>query len=526
MNTIHVLDCTLRDGGYCNQWKFGFNNTKKIVKSLVDANVDIIECGFLTNKVTYDPEITKFTTLDELAVVIPDDRKNKLFVAMMNYGEYNVNDLPEYDGKSIDGIRVAFHKKNLKEAVELCRKIKTMGYKVFVQAMVSLSYSDEEFLAMIRMMNEIEPYAFYIVDSFGMMKKKNLIRLFYMVENNLKDGIWIGFHSHNNMQLAYSNAQSLVDAQTNRNLIIDSSIYGMGRGAGNLNTELFVEYLNENADGKYNLKPLLNVIDEVLNDFYQKNYWGYSLPNYISAVHWAHPNYAGYLSEKNTLTVEAMDEIFSMMPQDKRFEFDKDYIEQLYVKYMATGKAQEGHKADLEKSLKGKKVLLIAPGKSSGEEKDKIAAFALQGDVVSISVNFEYPGCDTAYIFASNLRRFRELPMKLYGKCIVTSNIPADNVYLQTNYFDLLLPIEAVQDNAGLMAIKYFSSLGVQEFYLAGFDGYSHDAHQNYAMHQMELVTKNAVVDAMNVGMKQMLTEFRKKLNISWLTKPRNIDLE
>lgn len=523
MNTIHVLDCTLRDGGYCNQWKFGLKNTKKIIKSLVDANVDIIECGFLTNKFTYDPEITKFTAVDEIAATIPTDRKGKLFVAMMNYGEYDMADLPEYDGRSIDGIRVAFHKKNLTEAAELCRQIKAKGYKVFVQAMVSLSYSDEEFLAMIRMMNEIEPYAFYIVDSFGMMKKKNLIRLFYMVENNIKDGIWIGFHSHNNMQLAYSNAQSLVDAQTNRNLIIDSSIYGMGRGAGNLNTELFVEYLNENADGKYNLKPLLNVIDEILNDFYQKNYWGYSLPNYISAVHWVHPNYAGYLSEKNTLTVEAMDEIFSMMPQDKRFEFDKDYIEQLYVKYMATGEAQESHKADLKEKLEGKKVLLIAPGKSSGEEKNKIAAFAANEDVVSISVNFDYPGCDTDYIFVSNLRRFRELDTEQYGKCIVTSNIPADNVYLQTNYFDLLLPIEAVQDNAGLMAIKFFMELGVKEIYLAGFDGYSHDVKQNYALRQMELITKNAVIDAMNEGMIEILREYKKNIRISWLTEQKKV---
>ena len=227
MNTIHVLDCTLRDGGYCNQWKFGYVNAKKITRSLIDANVDIVECGFLTNRVTYNPDITKFTTLEKIATVIPSDRKGKIFVAMMNYGEYQVEDLPEYDGSSIDGIRVAFHKKNLKEALEVCKGIKAKGYKVFVQAMVSLSYSDEEFLALIRAMNEIEPYAFYIVDSFGMMKKKNLIRLFYMVENNLKDGIWIGFHSHNNMQLAYSNAQSLVDAQTNRNLIIDSSVYGM-----------------------------------------------------------------------------------------------------------------------------------------------------------------------------------------------------------------------------------------------------------------------------------------------------------
>ena len=341
MNTIHVLDCTLRDGGYCNQWEFGFDNAKKITKSLVDANVDIIECGFLTNKVTYNKEITKFSKLEELAAVIPQERKGKIFVAMMNYGEYNIDDLPDYDGSSIDGIRVAFHKKDLKAALELCKKIKEKGYLVFVQAMVSLSYSDEEFLSLIRSMNGIQPYAFYIVDSFGMMKKKNLIRLFYMIENNLMEGVWIGFHSHNNMQLAYSNAQSLVDTQTNRNIIIDSSIYGMGRGAGNLNTELFVEYLNENLGGKYNLKPLLAVIDEILNDFYQKNYWGYSLPNYISAVHWAHPNYAGYLSEKNTLTVEAMDEIFSMMPQEKKFEFDKEYIEQLYVQYMAAGDAQE-----------------------------------------------------------------------------------------------------------------------------------------------------------------------------------------
>lgn len=523
MNTIHVLDCTLRDGGYCNQWKFGFGNTRKIIQSLVDANVDIIECGFLTNKVTFDPEITKFTTIEELAAVIPEDRNGKIFVAMMNYGEYNMEDLPNYDGASIDGIRVAFHKKNLVEALAVCKKIKDKGYKVFVQAMVSLCYTDEEFLALIRAVNEIEPYAFYIVDSFGMMKQKNLIRLFYMVENNLLEEVWIGFHSHNNMQLSYSNAQSLVDTQTNRNIIIDSSVYGMGRGAGNLNTELFVEYLNENADGSYNLRPLLNVIDEILNDFYQKNYWGYSLPNYVSAVHWVHPNYASYLSEKNTLTVEAMDEIFSMMPQEKKFEFDKNYIEQLYVKYMATGEVQESHKLELKKQLWGKKVLLIAPGKSSGEEQNKIETFAAQEDVLVVSVNFDYPGCKTDFIFLSNLRRFRELPKDKYSKCIVTANIPADSVYLQTEYYDLLLPIEAIKDNAGLMAIKFLISMGVENIYLAGFDGYSHDPQQNYALQDMEMITKDTMIDAMNAGMCSTLQNLKKRASIVFLTYERYV---
>ena len=98
------------------------------------------------------------------------------------------------------------------------------------------------------------------------------------------------------MQLAYSNAQSLVDLHSDRELIIDASVYGMGRGAGNLNTELFVQYLNDNADGNYDIKPLLSIIDEILNEFYQRNYWGYSLPNYLSASHNAHPNYAGFMA--------------------------------------------------------------------------------------------------------------------------------------------------------------------------------------------------------------------------------------
>ena len=306
MNTIEVLDCTLRDGGYCNSCCFGFENEKKIVKGLVEANIDIIECGFLTNTVQYNQDVTKFTSLDEVAKILPKNREGKLFVLLTDYGQYDPEDLPVYDGTSIDGLRVAFHKKNCFEALNVCTKIKEKGYKVFIQAMVSLSYNDEEFLNLIKKVNELEPYAFYIVDSFGMMKQKDLMRLFCLVEHNLKPVIRIGFHSHNNMQLAYSNAQSLVDLHSGRDLIIDSSVYGMGRGAGNLNTELFVQYLNENVCNKYDIKPLLSIIDEILNEFYQRNYWGYSLPNYLSAAHSAHPNYAGYLDDKKTLTIENM----------------------------------------------------------------------------------------------------------------------------------------------------------------------------------------------------------------------------
>lgn len=523
MKHIQVLDCTLRDGGYCNEWQFGFENEKKIVKGLVDANIDIIECGFLTNKTKYNQDVTKFTSLDEVAKIIPKDRAGKIFVMMVNYGEYDPLDLPEYDGSSIDGLRVAFHKKDRFDALKVCKQIMDKGYKVYIQAMVTLCYKDEEFLDLIERINELNPCSFYIVDSFGMMKKKDLIRLYYMVEHNLNSSIIIGFHSHNNMQLAYSNAQSLVDIHTGYNLIIDSSIYGMGRGAGNLNTELFVQYLNENVEGKYDIKPLLTIIDEILNEFHQRNFWGFSLPNYLSAVHNAHPNYAGYLDDKKTLTVEDMNEIFNMMKEEKKISYDKKYIEELYLRYMDKEKVKEEHKADLYKKLAGKKVLLIAPGKSSLDEQEKIVKFASQDDVVSVSVNYDYKSFNTDFIFLSNLRRFKDIDSCKWEKCLTTSNISTDQVYLQIKYYDLLTTEEMVKDNAGLMAIKFLINFGVTEIYLAGFDGYSHDVQENYGDSKLAFISKNAVLDSINAGMTKVLKEYNNAISISFLTQPKHI---
>ena len=523
MNKVHVLDCTLRDGGYCNEWRFGFDNARKITLGLVDANVDIIECGFITSKVQYNPDVTKFTTLEEVAKVIPDRRAGKLFVTMMNYGEYDVDELPSYDGSSIDGIRVAYHKKNRYEALDLCKKIKAKGYLVFIQAMVSLSYTDEEFLEMIHLVNDLEPYSFYIVDSFGMMKGKDLTRLFYMVEHNLKDSIWIGFHSHNNMQLAYSNAQRLITVQTSRNLIIDSSIMGMGRGAGNLNTELFVEFLNENAGKNYDIKPLLTIVDKILTRFYERNYWGYSLPNYISASHNAHPNYAGYLDAKKTLTFEDMNNIFDMMDEDKKVSYDKAYIEELYLKYQEKDRVQEAHLSDLVQCLAGKSVLMIAPGQSSVLEKDKIVSTSKRSDVVTISINYDYDESLTDFLFVSNLRRYRDLPVIKRSKSIVTSNIPALDVYLQVRYKDLLNSVEPVKDNAGLMLAKLLIQLGVKRIYIAGMDGYSVNPDENYADQKMNFYTEKEQAEKKNAGMISVLREFNKGVDFQFVTTPRYV---
>ena len=225
----------------------------------------------------YKQGVTRFNTLEQVKEVLPQDRQGKTFVILMDYGACDVETIPDWDGSSVDGIRVTFHKKDMLPALEQCRRLKEKGYKTFLQPMVALRYTDAEYLELIRLANEVGPYAFYLVDSFGTMKRKDMLRFFYMIEHNLREDIVIGFHSHNNLQLAYANAQTLVDLQTSRSLILDSSIMGMGRGAGNLNSELFLEYLNDNAGGQYRVKPLLRVIDRVLNDFYQQNPVGITL---------------------------------------------------------------------------------------------------------------------------------------------------------------------------------------------------------------------------------------------------------
>lgn len=525
MNQIKVLDCTLRDGGYCNNWEFGQKNIQKILNGLVDSGLDIIECGFFSDKIFFNPDVSKYNDFEQLRNLIPTNHDDTLFVIMINYGEVDFSSLPDCENTPIDGIRLAFHKKNSEAALEAGKIIIEKGYKLFLQPMVSLCYTDEEFLSLVYKANELKPYAFYIVDSFGEMKRRDLTRLFYLLENNLLEDILVGFHSHNNMQLAYSNAQKLIEMQTSRNLIVDSSVYGMGRGAGNLNTELFTEYLNEVRSTKYDIKPLLNIIDEVLSFFYQQKTWGYSLPNYLSALHSAHPNYAFYLDERKTLTIESMNEIFLRMESEKKYEYDKNYIENLYLQYMATGKTQEQHKSELEKLLQNKEVLLIGPGKSAEEEKEKICNFSKSNSIVVFSINYDYPYYDTNFVFISNMRRFKEFPKDKHNKCIITANIMSDDVYLQTKYKDLLNDIEIVKDNAVLMAVRFLINFGVKKIRLAGIDGYSHDFSANYVNSSMTMVTEIARLDAMNQGISTVLSNYKKEINISFLTTEKYIHI-
>lgn len=139
------------------------------------------------------------------------------------------------------------------------------GYQVFMQPVGTVFYSDLELLKLVDQINELRPYAFYIVDTLGSMYRNEVSHRFYLMDENMETDIHIGFHGHNNLQLAFSNAQVLGKIQTKRTLILDSSVYGMGRGAGNLPTELITQYINKKINSRYDVTMVMDIYDEFIS---------------------------------------------------------------------------------------------------------------------------------------------------------------------------------------------------------------------------------------------------------------------
>ena len=524
---IQLLDCTLRDGGYVNNWHFGKRNIETVWRGLVESGIDIVECGYLVEGKEQDVDSTEYSSIGIVEETIGSLYVGKSdFAIMIDYGRYSIEKLPEYKGGAVRIIRLAFHKKDVTHALQAAMEIVRKGYSLFLQPMVTMSYSDEEFLELITGANEVMPDAFYIVDSFGVMKKSDLLRFFFMVQHNLNKNIRVGYHSHNNMQLAYSNAQAFVEETGDRAIIVDASMMGMGRGAGNLNTELFAEYLNNIGQKAYEIPPLLQIADRVLGAIYAKQYWGYSLAYYVSAVNQCHPNYASYLSKKNSLTIDEINTLLKAIPEEKRVEFDKELVEQIYTNHLSCEKAAESRKGEFVDAVRGRNVLVIAPGRSSFIEKEKIVTLAESEDCISISINHEYEHYATDYVFYSNIRRYKNSELTEGTKLIITSNVTEDDAYLKLDYRSLLNECDGVRDNAGMMLLQFLVKLPIKKIYLAGMDGYSMDVEQNYSSEKYELNSDKELLKKMNEGLNYLLQRYSKEMQIEFLTTPHFISVE
>lgn len=519
MPKIQILDCTLRDGGYINDFYFGNRGIAKIIEQLTNSGIDIIETGFLEDG-EYNPDCSVYNTAEQISCLLPKDHKKSMYVAMACYGEYDIEQLSPFDGNSIDGIRVTFHYNEIDGALEYCRHIQDKGYKVFVQPVGTSSYSDEQLLALIKRVNEMHPFAFYLVDTLGLMHKEDVLRFFYLINHNLAKSIHMGFHSHNNLQLSFSNCQALVSVESDRTISLDASVYGMGRGAGNLNTELIASYLNEHTHSSYVIEPLLEIVDEHIAKIKQEHEWGYSVPYYLAAINGCHPNYAAYLSSKNTLNVKCISAILHMIEPENRSLFDKKLIESKYLEFQSHEIDDSNAIQALRDKLGNKNVMLLAPGASLIEYKSEILEKANEENCIIISTSFVPDFIEPDFVFLSNLRRYLTTfnPSHKVINLIHTSNIEvAEDYKTRVNYSSLLNEDDAVRDNSSLMLLNLLIKISPSKVYIAGLDGYSLDS-KNYVLDRLVLSHDPDQANSLNAAMSKRLKQLRKILNIEFIT--------
>ncbi len=510
---IKILDCTLRDGGYINNWEFPNKTINSIIKALEISNIDIIECGYINNKKGKKENSTIFNNISSIDKIVNNKSTKK--VVMINLGDFDIDYLPKKSNHSIDGIRLAFHKKDKNRAIIEAKKIISLGYKLYFQPMVTKNYQDIEFLSLIESVNQLKIYAFYIVDSFGSMSLKEFQRYMILADNNLNKNISLGYHSHNNMQLAFSNAINMCNTRFNRDIIIDASIYGIGRGAGNLNTELIADYLNKLNYSNYRILPLLEIIDEFLNSLMIKNPWGFSPAQYLSASFNCHPNYATYLINKNTKHIVGVRNILKKLPIEKRNSFDEKYIEKLYMESLFEIKTEVKGLLNIPKD---KRVLLIASGKSVNKYKDIINQKTTNNNYFTIALNHK-PNFKSDYYFFSNQKRFDEFSKTIpIDKIIITSNISTKiDINRVLDFKELTFINKKLVTNVAIVMINYLINQSISNVEIVGLDGYKIDT-DNYNYKENNIITDTKELILQNRILKESLDILKNRIDIKFIT--------
>ncbi len=521
MGKVHLLDCTLRDGGYINDWRFGEKAIKGICRKIANTGIEICEVGFIKGD-TFDPDRSVFPSTDAIKDAIAPKAKHMMYVGMYDLSApVPLERIAPCDGSSIDGIRVIFKKSKMKEAFEVCKQVKALGYWLSVNFVGTDLYTDEEFIHGIELFNQIQPDCVSIVDSFGLIKRKQFLRLVYIADNNLAPGITLGYHAHNNLQQAFGNAESLVEMNLKRDLCIDACVFGMGRGAGNLNLELFAEYMNENYDTHYLIEPMLEIMDEYLSEIYKSKFWGYSLPLYLSAATGCHPNYAIYLGEKDTLPVKAFNEMLRSIPDEDKAIYSKEKAEHYYCAYQQNYIDDKEALEELGKQFIGRNIVVLAPGKSLTSHREEIEQCIREKDAIVIAVNYDGGSFVPEYVFSSNMRRFSKIERRPESKYIITSNMKevTDAEYV-VNFASYGSDKPDIIDNSGLMVLRLLAAIGLKDVYVAGMDGYSAFSRDDYYDSRLVYDFSNDA-EMRNARITEEFVDINKKMRVHFITPTR-----
>jgi 4-hydroxy 2-oxovalerate aldolase len=474
---IGILDCTLRDGGYVNGWKWGFLRARDVILNLTRAGVDFVEVGFLRNVDGYDPNVTACNRIEELNRLLPEERGRSAYSAMAMCSNYDISKLSPYNGQGVELIRITAHVYDIDDGLEFAAKIKALGYKVSINPINIMGYTTEQVFKIIKKVNAINPYQFSVVDTFGSMKLRDLERLVRLADSELNSSIRLGLHLHENMALSVALSQRFLDIGFHRNITVDASLVGIGRDPGNLPIELLADHINDVFDAGYKIEYLLDSIEDHISSMHGKAEWGYNPTYFLSARHNLHRNYSEFYIDKGDLTHREINALFERFDNSKKAAFDKEYADALYVEYKSNNIDDAKDRERLSKAFSGREILVFAPGTALSTHRQAVTDYIAKYNPVIISVNFIPNDYAVDYAFFGNARRC-QMFSKSGCKIITTSNFSAANSDYRLNYVKLFNKNDKYI-NSILLFLRFLVQIGVKRVSLAGADGFS-KGNQNY----------------------------------------------
>lgn len=537
MRDIKLLDCTLRDGGYINDWEFGHSRIINIYERLIASGVEMIEVGFLDDRRPYDVNRAIFPNTASIRETFKTvNKKPPLMMGMIDYGTCDIDNLEDCKDSILDGIRVIFKKHLMDEAMDFVQKVMDKGYVTTAQLVAASEYTDDDIKKISQLVNSIKPYAVSMVDTYGLFYPDTMLEMYRKLDESVDKDIRIGFHAHNNLQLGYANAMAFIDYRTDRNIMVDGTLYGMGKSAGNDPIELVAPYLNAKCAKNYDIAPMLEVIEESIKEIYMQSPWGYRTQFYLSAENECHPNYVSYLQSKDNLAIADINNILGMIQpigvKNKKLYYDRDYVEDLYKEYLSENLDDNRNASKLMESFNGRPVLIVGPGRNVKLQKDRIDRFMDENRPAVISINYIPDDIDTDYIFITKKTRYQEMTEALHSednlnlRIIATSNVnPREDADFVFDREPLLERKEEIIDNSFLMLLRILQRAGIKEVFCAGLDGYS-DREDNYYQKEMEYSFVKSNAARLNFHIKEVLAREYGDMNITFITYSHYVETE
>ena len=289
---VRVVDCTLRDGGLVNNFAFSDEFVKDLYRTNIKAGVDYMEFGYKASKDIFKKEDYgkwKFCEEEDIRAVVGNNDFDLKISVMTDVGRTDYkNDIIKKEDSVIDMVRTATYIHQVPAAIEMIQDAHEKGYETTVNIMAISKVREEELYNGLEILAESDVDVIYLVDSFGAFYPEQVRRLTdrYM-DIAEKHGKKIGIHAHNNQQLAFANT---IEAVSKGASLLDATVSGMGRGAGNCYMESLLAFLR---NPKYNLVPVMDFVEKYIKEEKAKgSVWGYEIPYLLTGVLNSHPSSA------------------------------------------------------------------------------------------------------------------------------------------------------------------------------------------------------------------------------------------